>query len=309
MRVFVTGGAGFIGSHLSRVLLEEGHEVTVFDNLSRGRRELVPKGAAFVHGDLADEAAIEHALRGHDAVIHLAGYLEVAVSVQKPVEFTENNVVNSVKLLEAMRRAGVGKIVFSSSATVYGVPKRLPLREDDPLGMQANPYGASKVAVETYLGVYHQLYGFDCVLLRYFNHYGPNELCDPETHAVPNIVRATLERRPIPLYWKGEQVRDYIYVEDLARAHIAPLHVQGFELFNVGTEVGTKVIDVIEQVFRIVDYEVPVEDLGERPGDVGASYASSEKLHKQLGWRAQVGLEEGLRRTIAHYRERLGISS
>src|SRR3990172_8628321 len=144
MRVFVTGGAGFIGSHLSRVLLEEGHEVTVFDNLSRGRRELVPEGAAFVHADLADEAATEHALRGHDAGIHLAGYLEVAVSVQKPVDFTENNVVNSVKLLEAMRRAGVGKIVFSSSATVYGVPKRLPLREDDPLGRQANPYGAPK---------------------------------------------------------------------------------------------------------------------------------------------------------------------
>jgi UDP-glucose 4-epimerase len=308
VRVLVTGGAGFIGSHVSRVLLGEGHGVTVLDNLSRGRRDLVPEGAAFVEADLADGAALERALRGHDAVIHLAGLLEVAVSVEKPIEYAENNIVGSVKLLEAMRRTGVGKIILSSSATVYGVPERLPLREDDPLGRQANPYGATKVAVETFLSVYHHLYGFDCVLLRYFNPYGPNELCDPETHAVPNIVRAALQRTPIPLYWKGEQVRDYIYVEDLARAHVAPLQVRGFEVYNVGTEVGTKVIDVIETVFRIMGYEVPIDDLGERPGDLPASYASAEKISRELGWRAQVGLEEGLRRTIAHERERLGLA-
>jgi UDP-glucose 4-epimerase len=307
LRVFLTGGAGFIGSHVSRVLLEAGHQVTVLDNLSRGRRELVPAGAAFIHADLADEATVTEALRGHDAVIHLAGFLEVAVSVQKPVDFAVNNIVNSVKLLESMRRAGVGKIVFSSSATVYGVPERLPLREDAPLGMQANPYGATKVSVEVFLGVYHKLYGFDCVALRYFNPYGPNELCDPETHAVPNIVRAALERRPVPLYWQGEQVRDYIYVEDLARAHVQPLSVKGFEVFNVGSDVGTKVIDVLRIVSRILGYEAPIDDLGERPGDVEASYASSEKLRAQLGWASQVDLEEGLRRTIAHYRERLGI--
>jgi len=307
VRVFVTGGAGFIGSQVSRVLLDMEHDVTVYDNLSRGRRELVPGDAAFVRGDIGDEQALTEALRGHDAVIHLAGYLEVAVSVQKPVDFAVNNIVNSVKLLESMRRADVGKIIFSSSATVYGVPKRLPLCEDDPVGMQANPYGATKVSVETFLGVYHQLYGFDCIALRYFNPYGPNELCEPETHAVPNIVRAALERRPIPVYWKGEQVRDYIYVEDLARAHIQPLKVKGFEVFNVGTEVGTKVIDVIETVFSILGYRVPLDDLGERPGDVNALYSSSEKLRKQLGWEAQVDLEEGLRRTIEHYRTRLGI--
>ena len=141
MRVLVTGGAGFIGSHVTRVLLEQGHGVTVLDNLSRGRRELVPQSAAFVEADLADETAVTEALRGHDAVIHLASFLEVAVSVERPVEFAENNVVNSVRLLESMRRAGVNKIIFSSSATVYGVPKRLPLLEDDEMGIQANPYG------------------------------------------------------------------------------------------------------------------------------------------------------------------------
>jgi UDP-glucose 4-epimerase len=306
VRVFVTGGAGFIGSHVSSVLLDMEHEVTVYDNLSRGREDLVPDDAHFVRGDICDEESMTKVLRGHDAVIHLAGSLEVAVSVKQPVEFAVNNIVNSVKLLESMRRAEVGKIVFSSSATVYGIPKRVPLREDDPVGMQANPYGATKVSVETFLGVYHQLYGFDCVALRYFNPYGPNELCEPETHAVPNIIRAVLERRPVPLYWKGETVRDYIYVEDLARAHIQPLKVSGYEVFNVGTEVGTKVIDVVEKVFDIVGYRVPLDDLGERPGDVPASYASSERLRQQLGWQPQVGLDEGLRRTVDHYRQLLG---
>jgi len=309
LRVLVTGGAGFIGSHVTRVLLDGGAEVTVLDNLSRGRRELVPPDAGFFHIDLADQAATEEALAGHDAVIHLAGSLEVAISVEQPVAYTENNVVNSVKLLEAMRRTGVGKIIFSSSATVYGVPESLPLHEDDPLGMQANPYGASKVAVETYLGVYHQLYGFDCIALRYFNPYGPNELCDPETHAVPSIVRAALERRSIPLYWQGEQVRDYIYVEDLARAHIAPLEVSGFETFNVGTEAGTKVIDVVETVFSLLGYRVPLDDLGERAGDVPASYASSQKLRERLGWEVQIDMKEGLRRTIDHYRARLSVQA
>ena len=308
MRVLVTGGAGFIGSHVSRALLKEGHEVTVLDNLSRGRQDLVPDGAAFVEADLADEAATEAALRGHDAVIHLANFLEVAVSVEKPVLFAENNIVNSVRLLEAMRRADVGKIVFSSSATVYGVPKRLPLREGDELGMQANPYGATKVAVETFLGVYHTLYDFDCLVLRYFNPYGPNELCEPETHAVPNIVRAMLEKRSIPVYWKGQQLRDYIYVEDLARAHIAPLEQSGYHVYNVGTEAGTKVMDVIETVATILKQEPQIDDLGERAGDIEASYASSEKLRTELGWEPQVDLEEGLRRTIEHYRERLGIT-
>ncbi|MEX2157891.1 MAG: NAD-dependent epimerase/dehydratase family protein [Dehalococcoidia bacterium] len=307
MRVLVTGGAGFIGSHISRALLAEGHDVTVLDNLARGRRELVPADVAFIECDIGDGDGVERALRGHDAVIHLAGFLEVAVSVQKPVEFAVNNVVNSVVLLEAMRRAGVGKIVFSSSATVYGVPKRLPLREDDPLGMQASPYGATKVSAEAFMGVYHRLYDFDCVIMRYFNPYGENELCDPETHAIPNFVRATLERRPIPLHWKGEQVRDFIYVQDLARAHSAALGVSGFEVFNVGSDAGTKVIDVVGTIFDIAGCEVPIDDLGERPGDVPALYASSEKLRTQLGWTPQVDLEEGLRRTVEHYRERLGI--
>lgn len=302
MRVLVTGGAGFIGSHVSRVLLQQGHQVTVVDNLCRGYRQLVHPEARFVQADLADQEAVEGALRGQDAVVHMAGFIAVGESVERPVLFAENNVVNSLRLLEGMRRTGVSRMVFSSSACVYGVPQRLPIREEDPLGVQSSPYGASKIAVESYLGTYHQLYGFDCVILRYFNCYGPNELHDPETHAIPNFIRAVLERRPIPLYWKGEQVRDFIYVEDLARAHTEVLRLSGLHYFNIGSEVGSKAIDVVRAIFDILGYEVPIEDLGERPGDVPATYASSRKISEALGWRPQVSLEEGLRRTVEFYR-------
>jgi UDP-glucose 4-epimerase len=300
MRVFVTGGAGFIGSALTRVLLEEQHEVTVLDNLSKGYARLVPEEARFIEGDLRDDR-LEDWLRGHDAVIHMAAFIEVGRSVEEPLLFAENNIMNSIRLLEAMRRAEVGKLVFSSSACVYGTPERLPIREDDALGAQSNPYGASKVAVEAFCATYHELFGMDMIILRYFNPYGPNELHEPETHAIPNFIRAALDRKPIPLFWKGEQVRDFIYVDDLARAHTAVLPLSGMDYFNVGTDTGTKIIDVVNEIMDIAG-ETPIEHLGDRPGDVQASYAWTEKLAKATGWRAQVDLREGLERTVEWFR-------
>ncbi|MPZ49150.1 MAG: NAD-dependent epimerase/dehydratase family protein [Dehalococcoidia bacterium] len=302
MRVFVTGGAGFIGSHVARELLAAGHAVTVFDNLSTGHRQQVPRDAAFIKGDLKQDQRLETALAGHDIVIHLAALVPVPVSVLRPVDFTENNVVNTVRLLEAMRRAGVRRIVFSSSATVYGNPKRLPLREDEPVALPSNPYGASKLAAEGFIAVYHSLHGFDATILRYFNPYGPNELCEPETHVVPNIIRAALNDLPIPVFWQGEQVRDYIYVEDLARAHGSVLNLTGLNYFNVGSEKGVKVKEVLQAVTDILGHPLRIDDLGERAGDVPAIYASSERLRKATGWQAKVSLEEGLERTVVFFR-------
>jgi len=302
VRVFVAGGAGFIGSSLTNVLLEAQHEVTVLDNLSKGFRGLVPDGARFIEGDLRDEDQLRGWLRGHDAVINMAAFIEVGRSVLEPVLFAENNIVNSVRLLEAMHKADVGKIVFSSSATVYGTPKRLPISEDDPLGTQSNPYGASKVSAEAFVATYNSLYGMDAIILRYFNPYGPNELHEPETHAIPNFVKAVLAKKAIPLYWNGEQIRDFIYVDDLARAHAAVLGLSGLQYFNVGSETGSKIIDVIREITDIAGYDASIEDLGERAGDVPALYASSAKLAAATGWRAQVGLREGLERTVAWFR-------
>jgi UDP-glucose 4-epimerase len=302
MRVFVTGGAGFIGSHVVSALLRAGHEVTVLDNLTTGHADAVPPSVDFIQGDLRDEANLQGWLGGHDAVVHLAALVPVPTSVRRPVEFAENNVVNTVRLLEAMHQTGVSRIVFSSSATVYGLPESLPLREDAPLGVQSNPYGATKVSAEAFVAAYQRLYGIDATILRYFNPYGPNELCEPETHLVPNVIRNALAGKPVPVYWQGEQIRDYIYVEDLAEAHEAVLGIAGLTTFNVGSETGVKVNDVLKAVEAILGTRLQIDDRGERPGDVPALYASSQRLREATGWQAKVGLDEGLERTIEFYR-------
>lgn len=305
MRILVTGGAGFIGSHVSKVLLDQGHSVTVVDNLSNGHKDAVDSRARFFQSDLLDKEALEEILPSHEAVIHMAAFIEVAQSIEKPVEFSENNIVGTVKLLEAMKKTNVKKIIFSSSATVYGKPSKIPITEDHPLAYPENPYGLTKVSVEHFCILYHMLFGFDVIILRYFNPYGPGELHNPETHAIPNFIRAALAKKPIPLYWNGEQIRDFIYIEDLVLAHILPLSKEGLHIYNVGTQTGTKINDVINKIFKILGYDVPIEDLGQRKGDVPSLVASSEKIKKELGWTAKVDLDEGLKRTIEFFRSHL----
>ncbi|OGE37452.1 UDP-glucose 4-epimerase GalE [Candidatus Daviesbacteria bacterium RIFCSPLOWO2_01_FULL_39_12] len=302
MKILVTGGAGFIGSHVNKLLLSEGHQVTVLDNLSKGYQDLVDKRAQFVQADLLDRKKLAEILPTHDAVIHMASLIEVGESVKKPIEFTQNNILGTVNLLEAMKNSGVKKIIFSSSACVYGKPKKLPITEDDPLGKQENPYGITKVTMEQFCMLYHRLYNFDVIILRYFNPFGPGELHNPETHAIPNFVKAALNKTPIPLFWKGEQVRDFIYIDDLAKAHTLPLNLSGLHIFNIGTETGVKVTNVVNKIFEILGYKVPLDDKGERKGDVTELVASAEKIKKELGWSPEISLEEGLKRTIEFYR-------
>lgn len=302
MKVLVTGGAGFIGSHVNKLLINQGHQVTVIDDLSKGHQNLIDPKVNFHQISLENQTELEKILPGHDAVIHMASFIEVGESVKRPVEFTQNNIVGTVKLLEAMKNTGVKKIIFSSSACVYGKPKKLPITEDDPLREQENPYGITKVTMEDFCKLYYTLNGFDVTLLRYFNPYGPWELHQPETHAIPNFIKAALSKTPIPLFWKGEQIRDFIYIDDLAEAHVLALPLSGLHIYNVGTETGVKVIDVVKKIFEIVGYEVPIDDKGERKGDVPALVASSEKIKKELGWNAKVGLDEGLRKTIEFFK-------
>lgn len=302
MKVLVTGGAGFIGSHVNKLLLNLGHQVTTIDDLSKGHQDSIDPRVNFHQISLENQVELEKILPGHDAVIHMASFIEVGESVKKPVEFAENNIVGTIRLLEAMKNAGVKKMIFSSSACVYGKPNKLPITEDDPLGEQENPYGITKVTMEEFCKLYHTLHGFDVTLLRYFNPYGPGELHEPETHAIPNFVKSTLNKTPIPLFWKGEQVRDFIYIDDLAEAHVLALNLTGLHIYNVGTQTGVKVIDVVKKIFELVGYEVPIDDKGERKGDVPALVASSEKIQEELGWRAKVNLDEGLRKTIEFFK-------
>lgn len=300
-RILVTGGAGFIGTHTVRQLLSNGHEVVILDNLSKGDKENVDPRAKLVVGDISDPEACAKALEGVDSVIHMAGLIVVPESVKNPGLYSQNNVIGSVGLFESMKKANVSKIIFSSSACVYGEPQKLPITEDEPLHPD-NPYGASKASVEAFLQSYHAVSGFDVTILRYFNPYGPGERHEPETHAIPNIIKSVLAKKSVPLYWGGEQIRDFIYIDDLVRAHTDVLGLKGFNIFNVGTETGVKVKDVIDEIFKIVGYEVELNDLGERPGDVAANYASSKKLHEAVGWKAQVNLSEGLERTIEDFK-------
>ncbi len=303
MKVLVTGGAGFIGSHVNKLLLDGGHQVTVVDDLSKGHQDLIDPRVNFHQVSLKNQAELGKNLLGHDAVIHMASFIEVGESVKKPVEFTENNIVGTVKLLEAMKNTNVKKIIFSSSACVYGKPKKLPITEDDPLGKQENPYGITKVTMEEFCKLYHTLYGFNVTILRYFNPYGPGELHQPETHAIPNFIKSALTKTSIPLFWQGEQIRDFIYIEDLAEAHVLALkNLSGLHIYNVGTETGVKVIDVVRKIFQLLGYKVPIDNRGERKGDVPSLVASSEKIKRELGWQAKVDLEEGLKRTINFFK-------
>lgn len=302
-KIFATGGAGFIGTWVTKVLLDNGYEVTVYDNLSSGNKDTLDSRATFIEGDLSDQDKLEQALKGHEAVIHMAAFIEVAESIKKPIAYGENNVINSIRLLEAMKNTGVDTILFSSSATVYGTPKNLPITETDPIGVPSNQYGASKIATEFFCQTYHTLYNFNVILLRYFNPYGPGEQHKPESHAIPNFIRAGLDHKPIPLYWKGEAVRDFIYIEDLAKAHMAVLDQKGLSVFNVGTEQGVKVKDALAVIEKILGYPLEIADLGERPGDVMANYASYQKLAQLTGWKPAVSLEEGIRRTIEYYKQ------
>lgn len=299
--ILVTGGAGFIGSHVVKLLLKDGHSVTVLDNLSLGKKESVDKKAKLIVGDISDSQKAKEALQGIDAVIHMAGLIVVPDSVKDPIKYGTVNVLGTIKFMEVMREIGVKKMIFSSSACVYGTPKNLPITEDEPIH-PGNPYGASKAAIETYLQTYNAVYGFDSIILRYFNPYGPGEFHQPETHAIPNFIKSALDKTPIPLYWNGNQTRDFIYIDDLVQAHIDVLNLTGFQVFNVGTEHGVKVKEVIDKIFKILGYTVPIKDLGKRPGDVNANYASSKKINKTVGWQAKVSLEDGLRKTIEFYK-------
>lgn len=302
MKVLVTGGAGFIGSHVNKLLLQAGHDVVVLDDLSCGNKESVDPKIKLVVGDINDPVKTKEAIEGVDAVIHMAGLIVVPDSVKDPIKYCRNNVIGSVNLLECMRAKNVKKIIFSSSACVYGTPEKLPIYEDAPLHPD-NPYGASKASIEAFVQTYNAAFGFDTTILRYFNPYGPGEMHRPETHAIPNFILSALAKKPIPLYWKGEQVRDFIYIEDLARAHVEVLKLSGYRIFNIGTEKGVKVKDAIDLIFKIVGYTVPIDDLGERPGDVMANYASSEKIRKETGWSTKVSMEEGLKKTIEFYKK------
>jgi UDP-glucose 4-epimerase len=298
MRVLVTGGAGYIGSIAVERLLDRGHEVVVIDNLWRGHAGAVDPRAAFDEVDLRDRSAVEAALLRHrpEAVMHFAGATLVPESVREPGLYFEVNVGGSLNLLEAMRAAGVGRIVFSSTAAVYGAPESLPIREDAPT-RPVNPYGQSKLAVEQMLAAYELAHGLRYAAFRYFNVAGASERLgedhDPETHLIPSALLAVRGDRPtLDLYGTdyptpdGTAVRDYVHVLDLADAHIAALERLDRSLgpINLGTTHGFSVREVIDAVVDVTGRPVPVRIQARRPGDPPALLADSTRARELLDW-------------------------
>ncbi len=302
MKVLVTGGAGYIGSHTVKNLLADGHEVVVFDNFSSGRQELLT-GGQVVKADLKDPAALDGVFQKHafEAVLHFASLIQVGESFLDPGKYYSQNLTGSLNLLEAMRRAGVRRFIFSSSAAVYGVPRQTPITETHPLA-PANPYGQTKYFVETVLQDYDRAYGFKFISLRYFNASGADpegrlgEMHDPETHLIPNILLSLLgKKKEVEVFGTdfetpdGTAIRDYIHVSDLAQAHVLALdrlgRGQASDFVNLGTNQGYSVREVIKKVEEVTGRAVSFTKATRRKGDVPVLLASKEKAERLLGWR------------------------
>ena len=299
MRILVTGGAGYIGSVVAEELINNGHEVVVYDNLQKGHRAAVNRKATFVEADLLDGETLGRTIRGNaiEAVVHLAAYALVGESVQQPAEYYRNNVIGGVTLLSVMRDNGIKRIVFSSSAAVYGEPGKQPIEESDPTH-PTNPYGENKLAFERALAWDDEVYDLRYASLRYFNAAGATAECgewhDPETHLIPLILQtAAGNRNELEVYGDdyptrdGTCVRDYIHVVDLARAHIMALDVlgEGSRIYNLGGGGGGYTVrEVIETAREVTGKDIRTRVGPRRAGDPAVLIASSEKIKRELGW-------------------------
>jgi UDP-glucose 4-epimerase len=298
MKLLVTGGAGYIGSTVASQLLAAGHEVAVFDNLERGHRAAVPRGAQLIVGDLLDQGAIEGALTGGvEGVLHFAALALVAESVANPERYYRVNVGGTLNLLEAMRLADVGRLVFSSTSAVYGEPDEVPIPETAP-PRPTNPYGASKLAVDRMISDVCAAHGIGAVSLRYFNVAGASdgigEHHDPETHLIPNVLRTAMKMRPFVEIFgtdyptpDGTPVRDFIHVEDLSAAHLLALRATRpgeHRIFNLGNGNGFSVRQVIAAAREVTGLEIPVREAPRRPGDPARLVAASDLIRAELGW-------------------------
>ena len=318
MRVFVTGGAGFIGSHTCLALLEAGHEVVAIDNLSNSKEEsldrvaeLTGKPLEFAKVDLLDRDKLDAAFAKHkvDAVIHFAASKAVGESVEKPLLYYQNNLTGTLTLLEIMRKYDVKKLVFSSSATVYGTPDSLPLCEDSPLKDATNPYGRTKLMTEKILNDIHRAdTNWKIAMLRYFNPVGahPSGHIGEDPSGIPNnlfpyVTQVAIGRRTeLSVFGKdyptrdGTAIRDYIHVTDLAEGHLAALdnltEGHGIEAYNLGTGSGSTVLEVIQAFEEASGVEIPYRLTDRRAGDIAASYADPAKATNMLGWKAEKNL-------------------
>ncbi|WP_126992919.1 UDP-glucose 4-epimerase GalE [Thermosipho globiformans] len=309
MTILVAGGAGYIGSHVCKMLKERGYDVVVIDNLSHGHKSFARYGE-FVLGDISDENLLDLVFKTYkiDAVMHFCAYIEVGESVVDPYKYYQNNVSNTLTLLNSMLKHDVKYFIFSSTAAVYGMPQKIPIKEDDPK-TPINPYGKSKYMVEQILDDFDRAYGLKSIRFRYFNAAGADESLEigeahePETHLIPLILDAALSvRESIKIFGTdyetkdGTCIRDFVHVNDLADAHIKGLEYliseKKTDYFNLGSGSGFSVREVIEKVKEVTKVDFKVEEVDRRPGDPAYLIADNTKARKILGWEPKYDLEK-----------------
>ena len=296
MKTLVTGGAGFIGSNIARLLLEEGHQVVVLDNLLSGYRQNLDRlpEAEFVEGDVRDAAAVARCAAGAEVIFHLAASVGNTRSIEHPIEDSEINVLGTLRVLEAARNAGVRKVVFSSSAGIFGELKTLPIREDHPVEPDS-PYGASKLGAEKLCLAYAKMYELEAVCLRYFNVYGVNQRYDAYGNVIPIFAHQMLHQQPLTIFGDGEQTRDFVNVRDVARGNYQAGMSRGVSgAFNVASATRVTINRLVELMTEASGIQPVVEHGPPRMGDVRHSLADISAAADAIGYDPSVTLSEGL---------------
>ncbi|MFC1925966.1 UDP-glucose 4-epimerase GalE [Chloroflexota bacterium] len=301
MKVLVTGGAGYVGSILTRELLSKGHEVIVLDNLQQGHKEAVPSEIEFIMGNICDLKFLDEVFKQFkiDAVMHMAAETVVKYSATDPKRFFQNNIVGGINLLNTVLKNNINKFIFSSTAAVYGEPQASHIEEDHPKN-PINAYGESKLMFERILKWYGKAYGLKHISLRYFNATGATKLLGedhhPETHLIPNVLKAALNNNPVTVFGMdyptkdGSCIRDYVHVVDIAQAHLLALEkLDGLKnrTYNLGNERGCSVIEVIETSKRVTKVDIPIKVCKKRHGDPAVLVASSDGARLELGWKPE----------------------
>jgi len=324
LRILVTGGAGYVGGTVAELLLQKGHEVAVYDNLCHGHRSMVPAKAEWIEGELADRSKLEQVFssRTFDGVMHFAALIEAGESMKKPELYFRNNSASTLTLFEAMLAQGVTRLVFSSTAAVYGEPESTPIREDAPL-RPTNAYGESKLLVEQMLTWLNRVHGFRYASLRYFNVAGAvegrGEAHEPESHLIPLILDVALgKRQSIKIFGQdyptpdGTCIRDYVHVQDLAHAHLLAFEAlmnRDRLIYNIGNGQGFSIREVIESARRVTGHPIPVEEAERRPGDPAVLIASSKKIERELGWKREFDkLDEIVASAWKWHQQRYGVT-
>ncbi|WP_297162016.1 SDR family NAD(P)-dependent oxidoreductase [Thermogemmatispora sp.] len=307
MKILVTGGAGFIGSHLVDVYLEAGHEVFIVDNLwSEGGGKLanIPAQAHFFRADITDAETMRD-LFAHvrpEVVSHHAAQHSVAVSARDPLLDARVNVLGLLTILQNCTQVGVRKIIFASSAATYGTPPQLPVNEETPQRPES-PYGITKMVGEHYLRYWHEAHGLTYTILRYGNVYGPRQDPNGEAGVIAIFARRFLSGEGVRIDWDGEQAKDYVFVSDVARANLLALERGDNDVFCIATGRPTSVNEIYRQLVTLTGFEAPIQRAPKRPGDIRLAYFDCRKAAQLLGWQPQVSLEEGIRQTVDFFRQ------